>query len=283
MTSLKLFSGLLTLGLVAAAVQLYRWSRDEAESRRAWNELVSTSLALPERYEPSLVAGLPEPARRFFHFAIQPGTRLSSVAQIRMQGELSLGTKEKPGYQLMRAEQVLAAPHGLVWQLQAGQGLMRITGSDTMVGARSWTRFWLLRLIPVVRVGDDRDHLRASFGRVVAEAAFWTPAFLLPRPGVSWSEVDQDTARATVTHLGMTQDVDIRVAASGQPLWVSIPRWSNANPDKVFRLQPFGGEISDFRTISGYRIPFRVEGGNFFGTADYFAFYRASVVDVTFR
>jgi hypothetical protein len=77
--------------------------------------------------------------------------------------------------------------------------------------------------------------------------------------------------------------VDIRVDSSGKPLWVSIQRWSNANPDKVFRLQPFGGELSDFRTVAGYRIPFKVEGGNFFGTAEYFAFYRARIIGVQMR
>jgi hypothetical protein len=118
---------------------------------------------------------------------------------------------------------------------------------------------------------------------VVAEAAFWTPAFLLPRPGVAWSAVDADTARATVTHADLVQQVDIRVAPDGQPLWVCIPRWSNANPERVFRVQPFGGELSDFRTVDGYRLPFRVEGGNFFGTDDYFPFYRARVTEVRMR
>jgi hypothetical protein len=284
MISLKTIAALSTLGLLAAAaIQLYRWSDDRADARRAWDELLAASLPLPERFDPALVADLPEPARRFFRFAIQPGTRLSAVAVIRMEGQLSLGTKQEPAYQPMRAEQVLAAPHGFVWQLEAGQGALRISGSDGMAGARSWTRFWLLRLVPVARAGGDRDHLRSAFGRVVAEATIWTPAFLLPRPGVSWSAVDADTARATVTHGDLVQEVDIRVAADGQPSWVRIPRWSNANADKAYRVQPFGGALADFRTVSGYRIPFTVDGGNFFGSDDYFPFYRARVLDVRMR
>jgi hypothetical protein len=80
----------------------------------------------------------------------------------------------------------------------------------------------------------------------------------------------------------MTQVVDIRVDATGKPLWVKIPRWSNANPKGVYRLQPFGGDLSDFRLVSGYRIPFRVDGGNFFGTAAYFPFYRARIIGLQF-
>jgi hypothetical protein len=142
-----------------------------------------------------------------------------------------------------------------------------------------------------IQVGLPRPtQLGASFQQdeVVAslllqsEAAFWSPAFLLPRPGVAWSAVDSDTARVTVAHRSLRQTLDIRVAATGQPMWVSMPRWSNANAEKTYRIQPFGGDLSDFRKVSGYRLPFHVDGGNFFGTADYFAFYKARVVDVRF-
>jgi hypothetical protein len=238
---------------------------------------------LPDRFDPSIVSGLPEPARRFFSFAIQPGTRLTTVVELTMDGEISLGTKDDPKYQPMTARQILAAPYGLVWQLQAGKGAMRIKGSDAMVVDRSWTRFWLLGCIPVVRAGGDPDHLRSSFGRVVAEAAFWSPAFLLPRRGVEWTRLDDDTARVTVTHGSLVQSADVRVNAKGQPVWVTMSRWTNANPEKVWRVQPFGGEVSDFRMVSGYRVPFRVDGGNFFGTPDYFPFYRARVVEMHFR
>ena len=68
------------------------------------------------------------------------------------------------------------------------------------------------------------------------------------------------------------------VNADGQPDWVSIQRWSNANPQGVYREQPFGGELADFRSVQGFRVPFQVDGGNFFGTPDYFPFYRARVL-----
>ena len=224
-----------------------------------------------------MASGLPEPARRFFHFAIGRGARLGTVVAITMEGEISLGTRQDPRYQPMHAEQILAAPHGLLWRMRAGRGVMRITGSDGMVDDRSWTRFRLLGVLPVVRAGGDADHLRSSFGRVVAEALIWAPASLLPQRGVEWSQVDADTARVTVVHRGLHQQADVHVDATGQPTWVSLPRWSNANPEGVFRVQPFGGELSDFRTVEGLRLPFRVDAGNFFGTPDYFPFYRARV------
>lgn len=279
-------SGFLVVLLVAGVAVAWQVSRSAADRRdvqRAWAELERRPVRLPDRYAPDMVAALPEPARRFFRFAIQPGTPLASVVELEMTGELSLGTREAPGYQPMRARQVLAPPYGLIWDLEAGSGVMRITGSDGMVDDTSWTRFRLLRLFPVVRAGGDADHLRSAFGRVVAEAAFWSPAFLLPREGVAWSAIDADTARVTVRHGALEQSVDIRVDGNGQPVWVKMPRWTNANPEQVYRLQPFGGELADFRLVSGYRVPFRVDGGNFFGTPDYFPFYKARVTALRFR
>jgi hypothetical protein len=51
---------------------------------------------------------------------------------------------------------------------------------------------------------------------------------------------------------------------------------------REYRIQPFGGTLSDFREVQGYRLPFRVEGGNMFGTGAYFPFFRAEVAAIRF-
>ncbi|MGF1547121.1 MAG: DUF6544 family protein [Thiotrichales bacterium] len=53
-------------------------------------------------------------------------------------------------------------------------------------------------------------HTRAAYGRYIAEAVFWTPAALLPAPGVVWEPLEKDTARVTVTHNELSQAVDIK-------------------------------------------------------------------------
>jgi hypothetical protein len=153
-----------------------------------------------------------------------------------------------------------------------------VSGSD----AGTWTRFRILWLIPVARLGGDPDHTRSAYGRYVAEAAFWTPAALLPGPGITWAPVDAQTARVTIRYGDQVQDVDVTVDDAGRPVEVSFQRWSNANPDKVHRLQPFGGKLSEFRDVGGYRLPFRVEAGNMWGTEDYHPFFLADVTAIRF-
>lgn len=265
------FLALVLLGLVAL-----RFADQRAE-RAEWERLAALQPAKPARFGPERIADLPEPARRYFDHTIREGTPLLTVAEIEMTGRFSLGTKEKPAYQPMRARQILAAPEGFVWAMRT-RGVMPVSGSDTA----SWTRFGIVGLIPVVRMGGDADHTRSAFGRYIAEAVFWTPAALLPGEGVAWGAVNENTARVVVRHEGLEQAVDVTVDAEGRPFKVAFQRWSDANSDHVHRLQPFGGYMSDFREVMGYRLPFRVEAGNMFGTDAYFPFFLAEVTAIRF-
>jgi hypothetical protein len=194
-----------------------------------------------------------------------------------MEGQFGMGDRSDPGYMPMRATQVLAAPEGFVWAMSS-QGATRMGGSDS----GTWTRFWFYGLAPVARFGGDPDHTRSAFGRYVAEAVFWTPAAVLPGPNVTWEPVSEDTARLTMRRGDLEQAVDVTVDAEGRPLNVSFMRWSDANPEGVHRLQPFGGYLSEFRDSDGFTLPTHVEAGNMFDTDDYFPFFIADVTDVRF-
>jgi hypothetical protein len=266
-----------TLAVFAAGlVGLAAWRQmDRLHDKRVSAELLLLASQPVRRFERSMIATLPEPARRYFRYTIAEGAPLITAVEIEMKGELGLGTKEDPDYRLMRAHEILVPPHGLVWSVRAGA----ISGSDGATPDGSWTRLWLFGVIPVVRVSGP-DHQRSAFGRVVAEGAFWSPASLLPGETVRWETIDKHTARAVVTRGSYVQNVDITVNEQGQPTRVVIQRWSNANVDKAYREQPFGGDLADFREVEGYKLPFRVEGGNLIGTDAYFPFFKASVEQI---
>ena len=275
MTWLVVFVSILSAGLVSLTI----WrALDRRFERKEWQSLIQSAGPGRGRFDPASITELPEPAQRYFRYTISPGAELQGVVEIEMTGELGLGTREKPKYRTMKAKQILAPPHGLVWRLDAGP----VSGSDGAMPDYSWTRFWLSGVLPIVRVGGGEDHRRSAFGRVVAEGAFWAPASLLPGDTVSWEPLGEDSARALVSFAGMKQAVDITVADDGRPTRVVIQRWSNENPEKQFRQQPFGGELSEFRSFGGYRLPTTVEGGNHFGTDDYFPFYKAQVISIRF-
>ena len=261
--------------LLIAALSALRWI-DRRNDEAVWQDLVVQAGTSRGYYDPEMVRDLPDAAQRYFNFSIEPGSALVPALELEMSGELALGSIDDPKFTPMRARQILAPPHGLVWRVLAGA----ISGSDGVTSSGSWTRFWLFGVIPVVRVGDNGDHHRSAFGRVVAEGAFWTPAMLLPSDHVRWEAIDDNTAKAIVSFSGFEQEVSVTVAANGQPKHVAISRWSNENDERVYRFQPFGGYLSEFRKFGGYTLPTYVEGGNHFGTDEYFPFYKAKVAEI---
>jgi hypothetical protein len=267
--------GLLLVGTLVLAA--WRFA-DHRADRLEMDRLIACQPTAPARFSAAMVADLPEPARRYFGYVIAEGTPLCDVARITMSGQFGMGDKAAPNYMDMSATQVLTAPEGFVWKMSGGSGAMRLSGSDS----GTWTRFWLNGLIPVARLGGDADHRRSAFGRYVGEAVFWTPAALLPGPGIEWEALTPDSARVTVRQGDLTQSIDVTVAPDGQPTSVPFPRWSNANPDKTYQVQPFGGVLSEFRWFDGFRLPTHVEAGNQFGTDAYFPFFIADVTEIEF-
>ncbi|MDH7943442.1 YfdQ family protein [Pseudohongiella sp. SYSU M77423] len=270
---------LLAILVITVIVLFDRRLLDHRADLNTMHELLASQPANPPVFTPERVADLPDPARRYFLYTIKSGTPLLKVVNITMAGRFGMGTKDKPNYLDFTATQVLAMPAGFVWKMRARRGAMVLSGSDS----QSWTRFWLMGLLPVARMGGDPDHTRSAFGRYVAEAVFWTPAALLPGPGVVWEALAADRAQVTVEYQGLTQVVELTVSENGQPIQIRFDRWSNANPRKQYQLQSFGGYLSEFRDFGGFRLPTHLEAGNHFQTEQYFPFFVADVTEIEFE
>jgi hypothetical protein len=229
-----------------------------------------------------MAEGLPEVAQRYLRRAIAPGTPLARVVRLEMAGEFVLGSRALP----MRASQVLAPPaRGFVWEAEIGSGWLRLTGSDGLHrpasgGCDSWTRFWLHGLVPLARAGGTHDHARAASTRAMLESV-WVPASLLPQYGARWVATGPDSAVVHFAEAAEIEPMHLRLHADGTLAEVSALRWSDANPDKTYRLQPFGGLMLESADIGGFTLPVRVELANHFGTPGAATFLRARVTAVS--
>lgn len=70
--------------------------------------------AAPAAFDPAMVAGLPEPARRWLTHVIAPGTPLWRSVELSMVGQIRLGS-----WRPFTATQVLAPPKGYIWAANA--------------------------------------------------------------------------------------------------------------------------------------------------------------------
>jgi hypothetical protein len=235
------------------------------------------------RFDPQTIAHLPEIAQRYLRHAIAPGTPLYSVVELEMQGTFLLGDKNKFQSCDMAARQVLRPPGQFVWVPRLRSSFMTITGSDGLVEGEAWTRFWLMGLVPVANVASSPDVIRSAQFRAAVEGALWLPTTLLPESGARWEQLGPDEARVTLEKLHPAVVLHLTLERDGAVREIVGERWSNANPEQTFRLQPFGGTIKEESSFQGLTIPTVISVGNHYGTEDYLPFFQAQISRVRYR
>lgn len=255
-----------------------------SEELRAYNRVLGRPLPPQRRFDPDQVRSLPEIAQRYFRHAIAAGTPLYAVAEVRMNGTFLLGDKAKFQTYQMTARQVLRPSDQFVWIPKLRSGPLTITGSDALVAGRAWTRFWMLSLVPVANDRSSPDLVRSAQFRAAVEGALWLPPSLLPENGVEWAQAGANTAVVTLRKFNPEPIVlTLTLDRSGAVREVVGQRWSNANTEKRFRHQPFGGTILREGTNQGLTIPTQIAVGNLYGTPDYLPFFQATLTSVKYR
>lgn len=229
-------------------------------------------------FDPASVASLPASVRRYLEHAIAPGTPLAARAWLRMHGWIRL----QPGgeWQRFRATQTLAPLVGFVWWADVDMTPARVRGADYYVDGQAATRFWALRLLPIVS-GESADIALSAAGRLVAETVL-VPSTLLPSRGVRWSEDAQGRAVATMEMHGHDMSVALDVDPTGRLRAVTLDRWSERTPHGQFGWVPFRVVVDEEQTVGGYTVPARFSAIWGAGTERPFEFMRARVSEVVF-
>lgn len=261
-------------GAAAVAIASYRSAMAEAET--AARAIAARAQAPAARFDPAMVAGLPEVARRYFGHAIAPGTPLRTTVRLEMRGTFLLGEGDDFQSYAMTARQILRPPHEFVWIPEMRGPAMRISGSDALAAGTAWTRFWLFGLVPVANARTSPDLVRSAAFRAAMEG-IWAPAAFLPENGVVWEQIGPDKARILLRRIDPEIALELTLAPDGAVREIVGQRWSDANRDHVFRLQPFGATIAGEASFDGFTVPTRLKAGNHFGTSDYLPFFQVEV------
>jgi hypothetical protein len=227
--------------ILAFAVLLRLRATRERDSAWAW-----VATRVPCRDEPfgeKHLAQLPAVAQRFYRFAIAPSAPIRTVAEIRHAGFLGSGGRR------VKAFQILACPYGAVWRY-SGQDAFPFSGFASFWKAGILSSFWHLGFLPARSSTSSTSS--DPFGRMLVDALLWTPAALLPRRGIEWTEVDEVTARVTVDWERHTRTVELALEPDGQPGEILL--LSEEGQENGLCAKP-----SEFDTVEGYRLPMRAE------------------------
>ena len=110
----------------------------------------------------------------------------------------------------------------------------------------------LAGLIPVVDLRGTPEMASGALVRYLAEAV-WFPTALLPSDGVSWSTVDDRTARAMLTDGATAVSLDVHFGERGEIVRASAMRHRAVQRGTV--LTPWVCHYRDYARTDGMMIP----------------------------
>ncbi len=241
---------------------------------RDWYAL-SSRTERPAAFDPAVIAGLPEPARRWLTHAIAPGTPLRQTVELSMRGEIRLGAAWRP----FTARQVLAPPRGFVWAATARLFGLPVSGFDRLSSGSGEMRWRLGGLVPVVSASGP-DITRSAAGRLAGEAVLLPTSF----PTATWApSADADHVVVTRRIAGQDEHVELHVGPDGRLLGAEMDRWGNPG-GAPFGRHRFGVAVEAERTSAGVTTGSVLRAGWWWGTDRQAEgeFFRARITDATF-
>jgi len=188
---------------------------------------------------------------RYLEFALTPGQPMVRNTRIRQVGELAMQADSwKP---FTAVEDFSAAPPGFLWdaRIRMAPGLAvyvrdgYCAGEGAMYGALS-------ALVPVVNERGTPEMASGELLRYLAEAVFF-PTALLPRDGISWKPIDENSARVTLIDVATTVSCDVDFGEDGEIVRMSAMRGRIAGG--TFELAPWVCHFGDYRRVDGMMIP----------------------------
>ena len=221
---------------------------------------------------------LPPPVARYFAFALPGDRRPIRRARLRFAGTFARRPNE---WTRFTAEQhVSADPPAFVWDARIDMApLVSVRVRDSYVGGTGAMCARLGTIVPVVDQHGTPEMAAASLLRFLAEAA-WLPTALLPRDGLSWTAIDDSSARVTLTDGPTTVWMDVQFGSHGEIATVFALRHRDVNGTPV--LTPWVARHSDYAPVDGMMIPTSGEVAWLLpeGRTPY---WRGRVVEATYR
>jgi hypothetical protein len=237
----------------------YRWRARTAELIAHLGECSSAGGNGTERYAENLLEGLPAPTQRYFRAVLRRGQALPAWARFDQEGRFLLHSGAAGWRPFLAAHYVACgAPDtaGFVWDARIFESrVLPVRVRDAFVRGVGYMQASILGLATVADVKGNPEIAVGALQRYLAEAV-WYPTALLPAQGVTWSPIDDTSARAVICAGNVNAALDFHFGEDGLIRRVFAPARPRAVGDR-FVPTPWQGRFFDYEERGGMRIPVR--------------------------
>lgn len=257
----RVFIGGLVLALVIVAAIVYGTLHWQALTRELRTGIEAGRVPIVQKVvDFRELEGLPAPVQRFFRTALKDGQPMIAAVSVRHSGTFNMGESTDQWKPFTSDQRVIAQRPGFDWdgRITMMPGLL-VMVHDAYVAGEGIMHATLYGLFSMANLRGKGDMAAGELMRFFAEAA-WYPTALLPSQGVQWEEVDDRSARGTLTDGSITVTMlfvfneqglidTVRAEARGRTVGGNIVPtswsgrfWNYAERDGM--LVPLDGEVS---------------------------------------
>jgi hypothetical protein len=221
--------------------------------------------------------GLPLCVQKWLEHAQVIGKEKIRTVRLKQKGAIRLKA-EKP-WMPVEAEQYFTIDEpGFIWKARVKMApFLYFAGRDKYYKGRGNMLIKLLSLITVVDArGKEMD--QGTLLRYLGETV-WFPTAALSNY-IKWEGVDPNSARATMTHGGVTASAVFEFNDKGEVVNFVSERYMSVNNHYV--LETWSVPLKDYKEFNGIRIPARGEGVWNLKTGD-FSYYQFEITEIEYN
>ena len=245
---------LLILSLLALLVLFgrSRWNRKSGELRRRL--LAASEESRPGDFDPDAVKELPEAVQRYLRRVLEPGQEAVSSVELIQRGTFNMSESGELWRPFVGRQLVVTRRPGFLWTARMGAlpGLsMRV--HDAYATGEGILSVALLGALTVAELRNRSSAAESELMRFLAEAP-WYPTLFLDRDLLRWEEIDNQSARATLSDGELSVTLLFRFGDDDLVSSVWAPARGRSLGGKVVPT-PWEGRWGSYESRGGILVP----------------------------
>jgi hypothetical protein len=273
--------GLLLAGLVVVVV--VEWARLDQNTAEVVDDLLAAAEERPGRVvQASDVDDLPPPVRRYLRHVLRDGQPVVETVRIEQSGTFRAGGAGSPWRPFTATQHVTTRPPGFVWDAAIEMmPLVSVRVLDAYHDGRGVLQARVGGVLPVMDAAPSPELDEGELLRYLAEAPLY-PTALLPGMGVTWTPIDDRSARATLIDRGTTASLIFHVNDRNEVARVTGER-SFTRDDGTSEYRPWIGYWRAYDDRGGVRVPTEGEVAWTYPDAGEVSYWRGRIETVLYR
>ncbi|WP_394776150.1 DUF6544 family protein [Flavobacterium sp.] len=265
MIFLVIIIGILLLAILLGEIAMHLKFKNQVKV------LYKNALNISDKtYSISQLNGLPKPVQRYFNYVIRDGMPYISLVRLKHNGLFKTNLKKE--FISIKGKQYFSAQRPqFIWKGTT----MLFTARDSFIAGKGNLKVSLFNIFTLVDAKGSETS-EGELQRWLAESV-WFPTNLLPSENITWSAIDENSAKLSFRYKEISFDFIVTFNALGEIVTMETLRFMT---DK--KREPWLCRMANYKEINQVKIPaspeaiWKLKEGNY-------SYAKFEVIEITYN